>query len=280
MAMNSLLPEKDGIRPDLIRKKLDNSIFGGNIIFYETLPSTNSLAKNLAGSGSPEGTIVLAEKQTAGRGRLGRQWLSPRHANLLFSLLLRPSIEGNEVFRLTMIFALAIIEGVEESCGLKPMIKWPNDIYVDRKKLGGILTEFKIRRKKVEYVILGLGLNVNWKPEDDDSFLYPATSLLAETGDKISREELLALIIKRFEFFFRELLLGKVNELNKKWNERSMLLGKRVEMGTSDGIIRGKASRVDKNGALIILDDHGREQKIICGDVLLAKTKILRGKEG
>ena len=180
--------QDDALLPDTLRSRLSQSPLGKNIIFRDTLHSTNTLAKELAGEGAVHGTLVLAEEQTAGRGRMGRPWFSPKYKNLLVSLLLRPPTPAEEVFIFTMVLAIAAIDGMEKVCGLRVSIKWPNDLYAGRKKLGGILTEFSALGKRVEYVVLGLGLNVNWNPGDGEGMLYPATSVFYETGKKISRE--------------------------------------------------------------------------------------------
>ena len=255
------------LQPNIIRNKLSRSIFAPNIVFHETVDSTNTLLKGLAARGAAEGTIVIAEEQTAGRGRMGRAWLSPGHSNLYVSLLLRPFVQPDQVFVLTMVMALATIDGVEKVSGLGPMIKWPNDLYVDGRKLGGILTELSVKDRAVEYVVLGLGLNVNWKPGEERGIIYPATSVLKETGRKISRNGLLVEILISFEDYYGRVLGGNIAEIYDKWNERSMLLGKPVEIKTTDGSLFGRALRIDRKGALVIEDDNGKEQTILNGDV-------------
>lgn len=260
-------PRNNSFRPSILRKKLGQSIFARAIVFHEILDSTNRLAKELGTKGAPEGTLVLCEEQTAGRGRMGRHWLSPRHANLLFSVLLRPKIPLDKVFLLTMILALAAIDAIGELYALKAMIKWPNDLYVDRKKLGGILTEFSTWNKTVEYVVLGLGLNANWRPADEEGMLYAATSILVETGGEVSREDLLVGILEKLEPYYRKMSSGRLEGFYKRWNEESMLVNKRVEIRSTGERICGKALRIDPHGALIILDDQGQERKIVYGDV-------------
>jgi BirA family biotin operon repressor/biotin-[acetyl-CoA-carboxylase] ligase len=255
------------LQPDTIRDRLSQSIFASNIFFQETVGSTNTLAKDMAAHGAAEGTIVIAEEQTAGRGRMGRSWISPGHSNLYLSLLLRPPVPPDEVFVLTMVLALATIDGVEAVSGLGPMIKWPNDLYVAGRKLGGILTEFFVRDGAVEYVVLGLGLNVNWNPREEREVLYPATSILKETGKRISRNDLLVEILRPFDDYYRRVQAGKSAEFYERWNERSMLLRRPVEIKTADGSVFGKALRIDHKGALIIEDDEGKEQTIFSGDV-------------
>ncbi len=260
-------PRNNSFRPSILRKKLGQSIFARAIVFHEILDSTNRLAKELGTKGAPEGTLVLCEEQTAGRGRMGRRWLSPRHANLLFSVLLRPKIAPDKVFLLTMILALAAIDAIGELYALKAMIKWPNDLYVGRKKLGGILTEFSTWNKTVEYVVLGLGLNANWRPADEEGMLYAATSILVETGGEVSREDLLVGILEKLEPYYRKMSSGRLEGFYKRWNEESMLVNKRVEIRSTGERICGKALRIDPHGALIILDDQGQERKIVYGDV-------------
>jgi BirA family biotin operon repressor/biotin-[acetyl-CoA-carboxylase] ligase len=255
------------LQPDIIRNKLSQSIFAENIVFHETVDSTNTLLRDLAARGAAEGTIVIAEEQTAGRGRMGRAWLSPGHSNLYVSLLLRPSVHPDQVFVLTMVMALATIEGVEAVSGLSPMIKWPNDLYAGGRKLGGILTELSVKDRAVEYVILGLGLNVNWNPGEERGIIYPATSVLRETGRKISRNGLLVKILISFEDYYCRVLAGNIAEFYEKWNDRSMLLGRPVEIKTRDGSLFGRALRIDLKGALVIEGDNGKEQTILSGDV-------------
>ena len=261
--------QDDALLPDTLRSRLSQSPLGKNIIFRDTLHSTNTLAKELAGQGAVHGTLVLAEEQTAGRGRMGRPWFSPKYKNLLVSLLLRPPTPAEEVFIFTMVLAIAVIDGMEKVCGLKVSIKWPNDLYAGRKKLGGILTEFSALGKRVEYVVLGLGLNVNWNPGDGEGMLYPATSVFSETGKKISRTDLLVETLKSFEAYYREVLGGKRDHLYERWNEESLILGKHVKIHITNGRISGRALRIDRNGALILVDALGVEQKVVCGDVSL-----------
>ena len=255
--------------PGVIKEILGGSLFSSNIVFYEKIDSTNTHAKDLASKSAPEGTIVLAEEQTAGRGRMKRRWLSHGYKNLLVSILLRPFLSVDRIFILTMILAIAVIDGMKKSHGLDAMIKWPNDLYIGRKKIGGILSEFSVREKGIEYVILGLGLNVNWKPEEQEGLLYPATSVYAESGIEVSRNELLAQILKQFEVYYREALSGRDEDLYKRWNEYSLIVGKEVDIESKGEKVQGTALRIDRQGALIIRRPDGAEQRILSGDVSL-----------
>jgi BirA family transcriptional regulator, biotin operon repressor / biotin---[acetyl-CoA-carboxylase] ligase len=261
--------DSDRLNPDIIAGMLGSSIFSKNMVFRERLTSTNVLAKDLALKGAPEGTIVLTEEQTAGKGRMERRWLSPAYKNLLFSILLRPGLPVEKVFTLTMILGLAIIGEIKAKDRLDVMIKWPNDLCINQKKVGGILTEFSIRDKGLEYVILGLGLNVNWMPEKGDGLIYPATSIFAESGRMISRNSLFSGILKRFEGYYREVLSGKEGGLYKRWDHLSAVIGRDVEIISQDKVITGKVLKIDRQGALILKDDNGEEKRILSGDVSL-----------
>jgi BirA family biotin operon repressor/biotin-[acetyl-CoA-carboxylase] ligase len=257
----------DSLDPQTIINKLGSSLFAQNLVFQRSLNSTNTLAKELAAQGAPEGTLVLAEEQREGRGRMGRRWVSPGHVNLLFSLLLRPHIHKDQVFVTTMILALATIEAIKSRTGLTSRIKWPNDIFAAGKKLGGILTEFSLRQEDIDYVVLGLGLNVNWSPHQTEGVSHLATSILAETGSRISRNNLLVAILRIFEIYYGEVLSGQIDDFYRTWNEVSMIIGRNVEILSPIEKTHGRALRIDRSGALIIEDDAGKEQRIIIGEV-------------
>ena len=261
------MKDTDSLDPKAIMSKLGASLFAQNLVFHRSLDSTNTLAKELAAQGAPEGTLVLAEEQSAGRGRMGRRWVSPGYVNLLFSLLLRPRIHKDQVFVTTMILALATIKAVESRTGLTSTIKWPNDIFVRGKKLGGILTEFSLRQEEIDYVVVGLGLNVNWSPHRTEDASRLATSILAETGSRISRNDLLVTLLRIFEPYYGKVLSGQIDDFYKTWNEASMIIGRNVEIITPVEKTHGRALRIDRSGALIIEDDTGKEQRIISGEV-------------
>jgi len=260
---------RDPLSPETIISRLGDSLFSKNMVFRETVNSTNVLAKELALTGAPDGTIVLAEEQTAGKGRMGRSWLSPGYKDILCSLLLRPALPVNQVFVLTMILAVAVIDGIRARTSLHMMIKWPNDLYIDRKKLGGILTEFSQKHGLVEHVILGLGLNVNWMPEEEEGLLNPATSILKETGRVVSRNELVAEILTRFDEYYRDVLTGRIEYVYERWNALSLVLGQEVYIQSQGEEVEGTALRIDQEGAMIIRRTDGREQRILSGDVSL-----------
>ncbi|MCF8130378.1 MAG: biotin--[acetyl-CoA-carboxylase] ligase [Deltaproteobacteria bacterium] len=248
---------------------LENCLFGKRVIFRDTLGSTNVFLKELAQKGAVEGTVVIADEQSAGLGRLGRQWFSKKGENLLFSVLLRPELPASKIFSLTMRFALAGIDAIHEISGLNAMIKWPNDIYIGQKKIGGILTEFSVMEGMVQYVILGMGLNVNWKPELEQTLLYSTSSILNETKRRVSREGLLCKLLKGLENNYN-VAKGDMEEregLFERWNEKSLVLGKTVTVETGKERVEGKVKGIDRDGALMLITADGQKRKFVCGDV-------------
>lgn len=248
---------------------LKDCMFGKNIIFKERLGSTNVFLKKLAQEGAAEGTVLIADEQTDGLGRMGRRWFSKRGENLLFSVLLRPMLSPNKVFILTMIFALAGTDALKEVSGLDAGIKWPNDIYLGQKKLAGVLTEFSVLKGRVQYLVLGMGLNVNWKPKAGETSGYATSSVFTETGERVSREELLGNLLGKLGVYYQGCIEDRKEKelLYKRWNEKSVILGKPVVIETGIERISGKAAEIDQDGALRVITAEGAERKILCGDV-------------
>lgn len=213
--------------------------------------------------------MVVADEQTTGRGRRGRTWASPKGSNLLVSILLRPPLEPEQVFVLTMVLGLVTARVLQERTGLSALIKWPNDVYLRGKKLAGILTEFSTRGKTLEYVILGMGLNVNWHPPQEEGIRQPATSLLAETGKGFSGNELLEEILSGLQASYRKVLQGEIEGFYRKWNDLSLILGRQVTLESDSEVLEGKAVRIDEQGALILEERDGSTRRIFCGDVSL-----------
>jgi BirA family biotin operon repressor/biotin-[acetyl-CoA-carboxylase] ligase len=261
--------EKGDLNPERVRRMLAGSAFGANVVYLERVDSTNRLAKELASNGAPDGTVVMAETQTAGRGRMGREWVSPGHLNLLFSVLVRPACPPEDVFGLTMALAIGATEAIRQRCGLVVKIKWPNDLYVGRKKLGGLLAELTLEGKSVTYAVLGLGLNVNWSLRPDKEILQPATSIIDETGRRVSRGELLALILRRFEILYQRFRLGDLEAILRSRNEHCLVLGREVLIMAPDGDVKGVAVRIDRDGALVIRQEGGMERRVVSGEVSL-----------
>ena len=253
--------------PEIIRRRLPGSLFARDVCYFPLIASTNAYAKELAQQGGAEGSLVIAEKQTKGQGRAGRQWHSPSYKNLLFSIIFRPPFSIDRVFSLTMLTALSLVDAIDNMTGLKTLIKWPNDVYLKDKKMAGILTEFSAHEKMVEYAIVGAGLNVNWDIGGKSGLNHLATSLAKEIGRPVSRVDLLVEILGLLERYYRLLLKGQDSFIYKRWNELSMVIGKEVLVDSSNDRIKARVKRINKNGALVIKDENGKEASIVCGDL-------------
>jgi len=255
--------------PDLliaseIREGLKTKLFAKRIVSYRTLGSTNDVAKQLADSGAPEGTLIVAEEQTKGRGRLGRSWHSPPKCGLYFTLILRPPIPPAKAPALSICAALAVIDSLRELFGIQVFTKWPNDVLINRKKVCGILTELVTRGNGVDSVIVGVGMNVNNKREDFPKDLRKtATSLAIELGEEVSRLEVLKRFLLEFE---RDYLLFSNSGLapfRNHYRECSAVLGRSVKIRCGDKLLSGIAEDIDEEGSLIL--KKGRRRLFLPG---------------
>lgn len=257
----------DRLLPSLIHLRLGRGRIGRRIYYSPTTDSTNERALRLASLGAPEGTVVITEHQKSGRGRSGRCWVSPRGKGLLLSIIFRPRLKPHELFRLSMLASIAAVNAIYATTGLKSTIKWPNDIYLNGRKVGGILMELFPGRGPHPTAVLGIGINVNFDPS-----LYPeignmATSLSKELGREASRLELAVAFLKEVNRGYRALKMGKFNAIFHKWRGNLMGLGSRAQVRTAEGLIRGRAEDVDETGALILRDERKGRRLILTEDV-------------
>lgn len=258
-----LLEVPDRLLPDEIQYGLDTKIIGRSIYAYEELESTNDTAWEKAIKGEPEGTVIFAEFQTKGRGRLKRHWYSAKRKGLCFSVILRPQLTPNYVPMITAMSAVSVAMAVRKLTGSSALIKWPNDIFLNGKKLGGILTEINTELDIIKFVILGIGINVNMDKFPDE-LKKTATSLKLEDGENYSRIELAREILKSLEDYYNLLLNKKWDEIIAEWKDLSWVLGKRVSVGETEG----QALGIDEQGALIVRQDDGINKYITSGDVI------------
>lgn len=234
---------------------------------YDSIGSTNDAAYRLAEDGAEEGSVILSERQTKGKGRLGRSWISPR-GGIYLSLILRPKLVPTEVAKLTLIVAVSVAETLRELTGVQCLIKWPNDILVGRNKICGILTELKAEQDVTGFVILGLGINVNTKPA---ALPKNATSIFKESGKEYSRIDLTRALLKNIEDHYILFRHGKFSDIIKEWKDLSAVLGKRVKVSGKSGVVEGQAIDVDEGGALVIRLDNGLRERVLAGDVILCR---------
>lgn len=259
------LPEV--LLPAEIDETLGTRVFGRKEIIYSSeIDSTNMRARSLALQGAPEGTLVVAEKQTMGRGRLGRSWFSPFQTGIYASLILRPRLVPNEAPKITLLAGVSAAETLLAVASLDAGIKWPNDILVHGKKIAGILTETSMEMDAIQHVVVGLGLNVNQR-SFPGHLKGSATSLFMETGRPFERVVLLREFLRQFERCYDTFSRVGFEPIRKRWRELAVLLGKEVTVRMMDRTFEGRAMELDRDGALIVKDRDGQSQRIYSGDI-------------
>lgn len=267
-----LMSRPDALTAAEILPGLTTRRFGRVVEYRESVSSTNELAKAMAREGAPEGLLVVADQQTAGKGRLGRRWSTPPGSAIAMSLLLRPDLPPYHAPRITLAAAVAVAEAVRDLTGLPVGIKWPNDLQVDGRKLCGILTEMEAEIDRVAFAVVGIGLNVHLKREEmDPAFQEQATSLALEGAASTRRADLVRAILTRFEATYDELLAGGFASILDRWRALSVTLGASVRLLTVDGAVvaEGVAEGVDEEGALLLRDDAGQLRRAVSGEVSL-----------
>ncbi len=253
------------LTPEAIRRQLKTRFVGHQVVCYPSVTSTNDVAKRMARQGAPAGTTVIADEQTAGRGRMARTWFAPRGSSLLLSVVLRPSLEPDQLPQLLMASALATARAIEDSTGLPVGLKWPNDIILRGKKAGGILIEAGLTGQRLDFAVTGIGLNVNLDVTLIPEITRTATSISMELGSPLSRLKLLAALLGLLETEYKQLESGRSPQ--ERWAARLTRLGERVEVETPWGTESGQMEGVNTGGALILRRSDGTVARITVGDV-------------
>jgi BirA family transcriptional regulator, biotin operon repressor / biotin---[acetyl-CoA-carboxylase] ligase len=252
-----------------VRAYLSPKRLGATFHYFPQIGSTNTRARELAESGAAEGEIVVAEAQTQGRGRLGRRWESPPFTNLYLSFILRPKLPSRHAPQITLAAAVALVETVGSFLSRPPEIKWPNDILFDGKKLAGILTEAACDAGGVAYVILGIGLNLNYRVDAMPGDLRQrATSMADLTGTNVSRESVLARLIQDMDRCYGELEESGFEGLRQRWEAHFGLRDQMVRVELGDQAHIGRARGIDHEGALVVEGADGQRRTIVAGDVI------------
>ena len=268
-----LLGVPDLLHADEISSLLGTvKVVGRDLQVFKETTSTNDVVEKLARDGAREGVVVFAESQTRGRGRLGRKWTSPAGKGLWFSVLLRPDLRPQAATQLTVAGAAALVRAIRKQTGLRPEIKWPNDILIDGRKVAGILTELSAELDQVKHVVLGVGLDVNLASTDFPADLRKlATSIKIETGKAHRRAELAAAILAELDRNYERVCRQQFDELAGEWESQCSTLGHRVRIRVGDRIIEGRAEALNPEGALMLRTEHGHLETILSGDVTLDK---------
>lgn len=260
-------PQQDVLFPGEIVQNLATGYIRGPCFHFFALPSTNDLGKQLARQGYPEGTLIVAETQTAGRGRMGRTWESPAGTGLYVSLILRPSLPPLELPKLTLTAAVAVVQALEDATGIKVGIKWPNDIIWQGKKLGGILTEMETESDQMSHVVLGLGLNIN--TPRFSAAVCPIAISLSQSGGSYSRSAILRAWLEALDRLYAKLLAREFSQILEGWRQASVTLGQTVTVRQGQETLTGLALEVTPEGALLVQTAAGEIKTVICGEIEL-----------
>lgn len=246
-----LVSSPDIITEHSIKQGLNTEFIGRNIFIYDKTDTTNERAKS--NSDAPDGSLFIAEVQTNGKGSRGRGWTSPKGTGIWHSILLKPDISPMEVSQITLVAGLAVCKAV----GLNSMIKWPNDVVIGGKKICGILTEMSAEINMVNYVVCGIGINVNMEAFYEE-LADKATSMYIESGRKYTRNEIISTLMNEFEYFYKKFLNEGLQSLLDEYKKHCITLGRNVNVIFKKENVTGRAIDVDENGTLIVETENGK----------------------
>lgn len=264
-----LVSSPDTIDQHELRTHLDSTRVGSQLEFIKLTGSTNADAFRLAENGAIEGTVVLADSQTGGKGRRGRLWSSPAGVNLYCSVILRPAIMPHEAPQLTFLSAVAVARAIELTTRLTPEIKWPNDLLISGKKVAGLLNEMSAETDGINFVILGIGVNLNMTADQFPQDLrHPATSLLLESGTRVDRSRFTGTMLNELDRLYTEFLAHGFGPVREEWQQRCNANGRQVLVSDSGTeCTGGRFVGIDSDGAMLLRSDEGTMHRITCGDV-------------
>ena len=260
------------VAEDLQSRLAGETLIGRRIKTLQTTSSTNDEIEKAAQAGETEGLVVFAESQNQGRGRLGRKWSSPAGRGLWFSVLLRPALTANECTQLTAAAAVSLARAIRQTTGIRPGIKWPNDLQIEGRKVAGILTEMSAEIDHVRHVILGIGIDVNQTASDFTGELSRiATSLKLASGKTVDRTQLAEQILRELDADYQRILDRQFPAIAEEWAAHCTTLGKEICVDMGPRQVSGRAEALDESGALLIRTQHGRVERVMGGDVTLTK---------
>ena len=262
-----LVEEADVITAAQLGSQLHTKWLGSRLEYFYETDSTNNQARKMAENGAPHGTLVVADCQTAGKGRRGRSWVSPHGTGIFMSVVMRPQFEPVHAAMLTLIAGMAVVDGVRRATGLDTMIKWPNDAVINGKKICGILTEMSTEEDTIRYVVTGIGINVNTE-EFPPELAATATSLKLEAGQRINRSGVIAAVAESMEEYY-DIFLKTCDMSGLKEHYDAMLANRDRQVCVLDpkGEYRGKALGIDEEGNLLVERENGRIARVFSGEV-------------
>ena len=266
-----LVQSPDLLLPSEVKFGLKTRWMGKTLHHYEALDSTNSEAYQRALGGAQEGEIVIAESQRKGRGRLGRPWVSPPGVNLYLSVILRPDLPPHQASLVTLMAAVATAEALEQYSGLRPAIKWPNDILLGNRKVAGLLNEINSESDRIHFIILGIGVNLNMDERQLPEDVRPvATSLKQEMGQGVSRKLFLQELLVALEKWYGLLMKDGGVPVLEAWREWARISGREIKVTSFGKILSGRAVDIDSDGTLLLEMENGELTRIVAGDVAYA----------
>lgn len=264
----------DIINTEFIMSGLSDTVFNGGIIYTPEVDSTNTAASFMAQEGAPEGTVVIADNQTKGRGRMGRSWQSLPGKGIWMSFILRPELPVNEVQTVTLAASVSVAQALEKLTGVKPGIKWPNDIILESKKVCGILTEMNSEVDRVNYIIVGIGINFSQNEADFSAEIsntaVSLSMLMQKFGVKyknIARNDIIKEVLSTFDEYYKIMRTSDKGRIISDWRKYSVTLGSRLRVHAGNGEYCGKALDINCDGALIIKADDGSIKNVSSGEV-------------
>lgn len=262
-----IIDSPDVITIEELKSQIDTEWAGNQVYYYDKTDSTNIRAKQLGEEGAPHGTLAVADQQSAGRGRRGRAWESPKGCSIYMSILLRPDIAPSKAPMLTLVMALSVVQGLKECIDLEFQIKWPNDIVLHGKKLVGILTEMSTEIDYINHVVIGAGINVNMK-ELPKELGEKATSLRIETGEVIKRSPIIAAVMRKFEKNYSMFLeLQNLEKMQDEYNSLLVNIEKEVRILSGKEEYNAYALGINENGELLVRRDDGTLEAVFAGEV-------------
>jgi BirA family transcriptional regulator, biotin operon repressor / biotin---[acetyl-CoA-carboxylase] ligase len=248
---------------ELVERGLATRVIGRRVVYLRETSSTMDVAHREAESGAPDGTVIIAEEQTAGRGRFDRRWVSNAGQNLTLSVLLRPRVEA--LRQINMAACLSVVRAIRAATGLSPTIKWPNDVRIGGRKACGILIESRVEEGQLGYMVVGIGLNVNFDPTSHDDIAPIATSLMLEAGRPIPRLSLCRTLLTEFD----RLYATSGDAVREEWRGALETLGRQVRVRWGDVVDEGLAADVDAEGNLVLQLKDGTYTTLVAGEVTL-----------
>ena len=265
-----LVDAPDLLIPGEITAGLKSERIGRNILYLRETGSTNEEAFRLAEEGAEEGTVVVAESQRRGKGRLGRHWVSPPGVNLYCSVILRPAILPVRAAQMTFLSSVAVARAITATTSLRPFIKWPNDLMINGRKVAGLLNEMSAETEKVNFIILGIGVNINMRHEQfPDDLRHPATSLFLETGRPVKRTDFTRTLLETLDHLYGSYLEHGYGPIREEWQAHCNSLGRKVMITFQNSQVVGMAEGIDEEGALLVQLPEGRIERVLAGDVTI-----------